>query len=112
MNGARSSVGLPFLLPRRDASQLVEEIEDERKVVMPDGLAFGKGSYCDPHAIRVQSVDALNEQFAECWGALRPEARFAGAERLVLHPVRRDHEYVAVMKCRGGKHQLRARARP
>jgi hypothetical protein len=57
---SHQSVSLPLLLRRRDASQLVEEIKDERKVVVPDCLAFGRRSYCDPHAIRVQSVDALN----------------------------------------------------
>ena len=38
---------------------IFDEVQDERKVVLNDRLAFERRWYCDPHAIRMQSVVTL-----------------------------------------------------
>jgi hypothetical protein len=45
---SRQAAVLPFLLSRRDTSELVEEVQDERQVVLNDHLAFGSGCYSAP----------------------------------------------------------------
>ena len=88
-----SSVGLPFFLARRDAPQLVDEVDHERQMRLGDRLPFGRRCDRHPHAIRVQSVHAL----PSIYGAGRtfcPEPRLVDEERAVVQPVASDHQHV------------------
>src|SRR3954469_22214859 len=97
-------------LRRRDASQLIEQVEDERQVRRLNRLGFGRRRDCDADTIRVQSVHPASEQLAYPWATLCPETWLVDEEGFLLHTVSGDHQHLHVVDARGGKKYLGTRA--
>ena len=81
----------------RNASELIEEIEEERQVPRRDRVVFGKPAQsrraCHQGAARTCGYRAS----ANPCRTLCPEARLVDEERLVLHTVSGDHEHLRVV---------------